>query len=170
MSKVVNLIEKYLVKNGNRLDERKIEIKGSNDNTSYLLHYQNTSSLSPGGRKKDIVSFYTDNDIISYEIEIETDHDTFLDCITKLQPTNNHVKKGTKINFDKVEISLRGESNNSKKIRTFIKAYHKGKIVFYAYNDESDYGQDAEKVKYMKGVLPNWFPKAEIGTKPLGKL
>lgn len=142
MKKINKIVDKYL-------EESKHIILGNKDNTSYLLHFSDPSTPRPDKMRKDIISFYTDT-VNSYEISYECD-EHFVESIYTMKKTNRHTQKGTKINFDKVEIYEKG--NRKVNIYTYIKAYFKNKIVFYAIDDYSDFD----------------FPEAFVGTKPLGK-
>ena len=160
MSKVVNLIEKYLMKNGgDRLDEKKLQILGTQ--LTYLIHQPDSRPYPKEGydqkdqQRSDIITIFTgdnhkvDGDV-SYEIKYLAEASRTV-YIQEIKITNKKATKGTKIFYDVIEIYPDGKKQGKREV--FFKAKSMNKEVFMAYNDISD----------------SHYPVAEIGNTPLGK-
>ena len=156
MSKVVSLIEKYLVGNGgNRLDEKKLQILGTQ--LTYFI-YQPDSRPWPKHEydqyRKDLITIYTGD---NHKVDSHVTYELYIYCepynsvsIMEIRQVNNKATRGTKINYDIIEIYKDGKKQGKKDV--FFEAKSMNKVVFSAYNDNT---------------LDPYYPEGVIGGKRL---
>ena len=129
MSKVVSLIEKYLVRNGGKLNEEAMKKSG------YLMH--KSAGVNPeydkSGKYVDYVSIYFDDgDVDSYEIHHELFKGTGwpMHEINSVESSNKKITSGSKIKFDSIFIEENGRYIKNRDV--YIAARLGGKTVWIA--------------------------------------